>query len=186
MKKNKKKILIICLSILFVVVISILVIIKTNKKEEEIVSKDRLKELIYNNYIYSYLYQGNIKTTDGFIEVDGETYYYIDDEITKEIKSFENISKLIENTFVKDRYDMYYDNVNSINKYFEVDGKIYVKKGEVCSNMPQYIDEDITYKIVTEDKIIVNYANYSLYVYKQENEWFLSGLIFRCLDDKNN
>lgn len=189
--KKHKKVLIIAAVILVVLIIAAVVIaIILNKQSEKSDNSEDLKraqELITNNFLYSYLMQGDIVTADGYIEESGTTYYYVNDDQLSSIKSIEDINNLVSETFIEDKANIYYENLINGNKYIEKDGTLYVaKNADICSNVMKYEADEISLAEVTEDKMQIRLSNQIVYAYKENGNWYLGTNNCYCMDNSTD
>lgn len=191
-KKNWKKLLIIIIIIIVLIVLIVLLINIFVKKDIEPNDPDSpqnseleiARELIKNNYIYSYLVSGDIKTESGYIAYEDVEYYYINDEVLESIHSIEDMSNLIKNTFIKGKFSSYYDNLKAGHKYFESNGNLYVAKGDnVCQEFQSYDEEDISIASITDEEMVIKLADDYAYAYKQDDKWYLGMNYIYCLSD---
>ena len=194
---NSKIIIILVLLILLVVGFDLYLINKkgnSSESEKKPVKENKLtavnkelKELAYDNYIYSYLVQGDVKTSDGYVTVEGITYYAVDDEVLKDINTLEDISALVERLFDGALVSMYlnYFNDEQYNNYIYTDNHLYVKKGSgICHTIAQY-DEDIMRfeegngengdKLVVMDEIVVRAVEI-------DGKYYTTAIEFNCID----
>ena len=190
-KKNWKKLLIIIIIIVLIILIILLIniFVKKDIKPNDTDSPQNseleiAKELIKNNYIYSYLVSGDIKTESGYITVENVNYYYINDGLLESINSLEDMSNLIENTFIKGKFSSYFDNLKAGHKYFESNGNLYVAKANnICQEFQNYDAEDISITSVTDDEMVIKIADGYAYAYKENDKWHLGMNYIYCLSD---
>lgn len=178
----KKGIIIFVILILFIGAIITGTLLWKPKKEDPPKDPyiDRAKELINNNDILSYLYYGNIKTTDSFKVVDNIRYEYIEDEKLNEIKSITDIMNLIDNTFTEEQRVVFINNLNNenYNRYIMESGILLVAKSKnVCSKMQREANE---IKYTEEDEKIIISAYGGIEALKRENNIYLTGLAYSC------
>ena len=188
LKKHKKKIIIstaIVLVIILAVILAIFLIQKGKENNQENNDlTERAKELIRNNYIFSYLYQGDVKVSDGSIEVDGTTYYFVSDDNLTGISSWADITNLIKNTFVEAKRDLYYEKIENGHQYFETDDMLYVAKSDnICQKIPSANVNDLSISLIEDDKMLINWSNQSIYAYKENDNWYLGTDNFYCMDE---
>ena len=187
-KKNWKKLLIIIVLIILIILL-INIFVKKDIKPNDTDSPQNseleiAKELIKNNYIYSYLVSGDIKTESGYITVENVNYYYINDGLLESINSLEDMSNLIENTFIKGKFSSYFDNLKAGHKYFESNGNLYVAKGNnICQEFQNYDAEDISIASITDEEMVIKLADDYAYAYKQDDKWYLGMNYIYCLSD---
>ena len=189
-KENKKKIIIISVIVLVLIILTILVIFLINKNQEAAQKKDemteRARQLVQNDYLYSYIYQGDVKTSEGAITVDDVTYYYVDDEKLADIHSIADINNLIKDTYTELKWENYFEEVDSINKYFENENGLYVAKGEnTCNNIRDINIDDLYITNVQDDKMMIYWENNGVYAYNEDGTWRLGTNNFYCLDENN-
>ena len=188
LKKHKKALIITAVVLIILIIATVILVIILNKNNDKLDNSEDLKiaqELITNNYLYSYLMQGDINTTNGYIEENGTTYYYVLDEQLESIKTIEDINNLVHETFVEDKASIYYENLMKGNKYIEKDGQLYVAKiSDVCSNIMKYETDEISLVEVTQDKMQIRLSNQIVYAYKENGLWRLGTNNCHCLDAK--
>lgn len=186
-KKHRKKIIlsVAILAIVAIIIVLLLIFQKDEKVSDETASlTERAKELIENNYLFSYIYQGDIAISDGIIKVDDVTYNYIVDENFKNISSWKDITSLIKNTFVESKWDIYYDKIESGHQYFENDENLYVSKSDtICKNLPPLNIDSVSIEDITDDKMQISWNNQIVYAYKENDGWFLGTDNFYCMDE---
>ena len=199
MKKDNKKSFIICGIILLVVIILIvLFLVFKNKKITSIdntstnqnVMEDEIKSLIEANYKLSYIFMGNVKTGETFIEVSKQKYYVVMDENII-FKSLREIDEYLKNNY-SSSFNINIENKDNYNKYIEANDRLYVFKNNTCQNFPEltsdfnsrYMQQTEDGKVLNKDIIYIfdNDNKYNFYAYKEDNKWVLNSLDFRCLD----
>lgn len=181
--KKKKWIILISAVILIIIIAVVIVLLITNKDEEknpeEATLKNRIIELLENDYKYYYYMYGNIKTGEGGIETeDGERYEIVNDE---NLISTEELSSLIEDTFLE-KYIINRYNAEGRNEYLIVDNQIYVKKGaKVCDNIVKYDLSNITYSNEPDGSLLVLFDNNGTYMYEDDNGILKMGVnVYYC------
>ena len=141
MKKDNKKSFIICGIILLVVIILIvLFLVFKNKKITSIdntstnqnVMEDEIKSLIEANYKLSYIFMGNVKTGETFIEVSKQKYYVVMDENII-FKSLREIDEYLKNNY-SSSFNINIENKDNYNKYIEANDRLYVFKNNTFLN----------------------------------------------------
>lgn len=199
MKKDNKKSFIICGIILLVVIILIvLFLVFKNKKITSIdntstnqnVMEDEIKSLIEANYKLSYIFMGNVKTGETFIEVSKQKYYVVMDENII-FKSLREIDEYLKNNY-SSSFNINIENKDNYNKYIEANDRLYVFKNNTCQNFPEltsdfnsrYMQQTEDGKVLNKDIIYIfdNDNKYNFYAYKEDNKWVLNSLDFKCLD----
>lgn len=191
---NSKSIIILVILIFLVVGVDIY-LVNTRKSSEKPINKEatpktsnkELKELAYNNYLLTYLLEGSVKTSDGYVEIEGVTYYALDDEVLKDIKSLDDITDLIEKLFeggLVSRYINYLSDEN-YNNYIYINDHIYVKKGNsICSQLSPYNESIMRFedgngengdKLVVMDDVVVRAV-------KIDGKYYTTALEYYCLD----
>ena len=190
-KNKQRKFLIIVFAIIIVaILVGVLVtlFLKKNPEEKEETSNlQQAVELVNNNYLYSYLVQGNIKVDDGFVIEDDIKYYYVNDELLSSIKTIEDINNLITNTFVDAKIASFYEKFENGHKYIEINGNLYVAKSEnVCFSIVNYDQSDIKLGKIEDDKMQIELPNQTVYAYKENDKWLLGTNNNYCEDPKTN
>ncbi|MDE6284814.1 MAG: hypothetical protein K2M17_03635 [Bacilli bacterium] len=150
-------------------------------KKDNTINESVLKELLENNDKISYILQGDVKTTDGFIKIGNLTYYYLEDEYLKDIKSLNDIHELISNTFIEEKRALYesYLNDKNYNRYMMYKKDLYVLK-TINPCIIQFSDSPIQYESVNEKEITVTKGFIRTYAYKQKEKWYMSTLNYSC------
>lgn len=146
----------------------------------------KLKELAYKDYLVTYILMGDVKTSEGYIEMDGITYYVVDDELFKDINSIDDITNIIEDTFDEPHavYFMNYLHDENYNNYLVSNNHLYIKKGSnLCKNLLPYNESIMRIengngndgdKHIVIDEAIVRAS-------KLNNKWYAEALEF-CID----
>lgn len=188
-KKNKKLFLII---LIVLIVIAFLVIIATrifkkneseSKKEDSLTTND-IKNLIRNNYLSTYLLEGDIKITDSYMNIGDDIYYIVQDPLLENINSISDISNLIENTFFEGRAATFFEELTNekYNQYVVVGDYLYVKKGDVCKNFPKITYGDIMQNKL-EDGIWIDYNDAGFKLIQEDGKWKTGTIIYKCQDE---
>lgn len=188
-KKNKKKLIFVAFILLIItiaIVITVIIINKQDKEKDNSEDLKRAKELMSNNFLYSYLIQGEIETADGYIENEGIKYYYVDDELLNSIKTIGDINNLINDTFIEGKKEMLYEKINNGHKYIERNNNLYVaKSSDVCLNIIKYDPNDIEIENITEEKMQIRLPDQIVYAYKENDNWYLGTNNCYCLEESN-
>lgn len=182
----KKKILYILLIILIICFIGVVAIViksknedKTNTKVVEI-TEDRLKELFDNSYNYYLLYEGFDKDSTGSLELDNVKYTKVNN-----FKTFEEIDNMINNTFVKSKREMYYNDVFTNRNYLEVESGVYFEYKDHCDNIAISYD-NITVNKVSDNVIFIDAEYTGVNAYYEDNNWYLDGPLHFCNKNKES
>ena len=178
--KNKKFLIISCIVIFLIIIVGIVVAQylindskQENKKNEEI--EEIVTELFENSYKYYYYMYGDIKISDGYIVIEDETYYYVDEPLM----TVNEFKKLVEDTFVSNmKYNLL--EVEEKNEYINIADKIYVKKVEnPCKNIHVYEFNDMKYEGDSEKKYVYHDQTRNP-IYKENDTWKLGESIYSC------
>ena len=189
---NKKSIIVLIILVLLVVIGDIYLVNnektgnKTNNNQNNSLNAT-LKELAYNNYLLTYLIKGDVQVADGYVVVDDVTYYAVDDEKLKDIKTLDDITALIDKVFEGGLVSLYtnYLSDENYNNYIYINDYLYVKKGtSICHNLAPYDESIIKYedgngangdKLVVMNEVIVRAVNI-------DNNWYTTALEYHCMD----
>ncbi len=180
MKKKK-----LFLSILFVLgtllIFSgiILVFISNSNKNEsgqENKSSSKILKLLKNDYMISNLIYGNPKVQDvPSVSIENIRYKFL---VSDDVVSIESLQRLINSTYTGDLYSNTMSNLNSYNKYVEIENKLYVNVNSKC-NIKNYTDK---YSIVseTEDRIIIDTNDKAITIDKNGDDYKLKESAYLC------
>ena len=155
--KNKKQknviiITLVAVVLLLLVVAGVIVLANKIKNKNENKNKEgntanvseesRVKEVYYNNYLISYIIEGDVQTGEGKLRIDGDpnVYYAVTDYLLEDFHSIEDINKLIDDTLYYEAAIKAYKLMDSeySNKYTEYDGTLYV----VYNTVPVPVEYD--------------------------------------------
>lgn len=192
LNENKTKIIFISsvLVVLFVIgLIGGIFLYRINLKKEIKVSitDERVEELYDNNYKIFYLLNADVGVTEGYVKNGDYTYYYLEDEVVSDIKSFNDIYDIIEDTYIEHRADQYAHlfGEETSNQYFSFKDVLYVKKKEnVCKNMPVGEKRGKLYEVVDEQTVIIYPEDIGIYASLHDGEWKLELQGWSCQDIK--
>jgi len=147
MKKKKEKILIVLIILIILVIPFIIKIILSNKKH---ITEKRIKELLYENYVYYELSSGNIKTNDSILKLDDETFY----STNINISSLDELNTLIKDMVVKERQNIFIDNIYENNVIYTVElNTLYVNKSNLNPNCDiNKISYQNDYKLIKKNR----------------------------------
>lgn len=187
-KKHLKQFIIFTIGLVAIIIVTIIIVVLLENSEKSQDEKNaltnRAKELIQSNYLFSYIYQGDVAISDGSIIVDDVTYNYIADENFKDINSWKDITALIKNTFVADKHDIYYEKIENGHQYFENDETLYVAKTDaICQNLPSLNLSSVSILTVEDDKMLINWNSQIIYAYQENDNWYLGTDNFYCMDN---
>lgn len=177
--KNKKLIIIISSIVLVLIVVAVIIILLVNKNKENNVESElgtTFLQLADNSYKYYYYMFGDINTSDGYVEINGNTYYAVDDENVISIAEFDD---LLLNTFVAEAQVRLYD-VEEKNEYIEINDNMYVKKmTNPCQQIKELDFGNLKFDGDDEKKLAM-YDFTSTYIYREDGEWKLEYNIYQC------
>lgn len=157
----------------------------TEKQDNKV--NTALKELAYNNYLLSYLLTADVQTADGYVEIEGITYYAVDDELLKDIKTLDDITLLIDKVFEGGLVSLYtnYLSDEKYNNYIYINDHLYIKKGaNICHKIAPYNEEIMRFedgngengdKLVVMDEVEVRAVNI-------DDNWYTTSLEYYCID----
>ena len=206
--KNKKQknviiITLVAVVLLLLVVAGVIVLANKIKNKNENKNKEgntanvseesRVKEVYYNNYLISYIIEGDVQTGEGKLRIDGDpnVYYAVTDYLLEDFHSIEDINKLIDDTLYYEAAIKAYKLMDSeySNKYTEYDGTLYVKKKENPCNIldGETLDKDkIEYRKV-DNSLYAVYNTVPVPVeYDQQKNLKAYTLWFTCFDNFTN
>lgn len=187
--KNKKIFLIILITLLVIIsfiLIAIGILNKNNEQNEENenLTVNDIKNLIRNNYLSTYLLEGDIKVTDSYMNMGDDIYYIVQDPLLENINSISDISNLIENTFFESRAATIFEKLkdDKYNQYVVAGDYLYVKKGDVCKNFPKITYGDIIQQEL-EDGIWIDYNDAGFKIKQEDGKWKTGTIIYKCPDE---
>ena len=187
--KNKKIFLIILITILVIISFILIAIGILNKNKEQNEENENLtvndiKNLIRNNYLSTYLLEGDIKVTDSYMNMGDDIYYIVQDPLLENINSISDISNLIENTFFESRAATIFEKLkdDKYNQYVVAGDYLYVKKENVCKDFPEIIYGEIIQKKL-EDGIWIDYNDAGFKIKQEDNKWKTGTIIYKCPDE---
>ena len=185
MEKKKKNIILlsIIIAVLIVLVICLVVMfISKNyvgKFKVDYNLDDRVQELFQNDYSYYYFMYGNVQTGEGYITVDGENYYIVND---KNIISLARFYEIVNDSYISSMVNTLLD-VEDCNEYIEVDNIIYVKKREnPCVEISQFDLSSLSYSYSVE-KVRVVFDRRPTTIYNEDGKWKLGGNVYYCVTE---
>ncbi len=208
---NKKKkikanmaIIISCIVVFLVVAIGVVILsvnkIKnknndSNKTENKPALKEegKAKELLYNNYLISYILEGDVEIGEGTLGIEGDpnVYYAVVDSRLQNIHSLSDIYSLIDNNLFDEAAIRARKLMESAyaNQYVSSGDTLYVKK----MDSPCAINEN---EPLDKDKIEYNKIDDNIYAiydtvpfqgyYDDENNLKAYTLWFACSDNFSN
>lgn len=157
-----------------------------NVSQNEDITPDLVKKTFKNNYLISYLLEGDVGVGEGTVTIGDITYYAVKDDLLTSFNKLNDIKELILNNLrpelasgVLERlHDPFY------NQYFESEGHLYVKKREKVCKHPELEEDKIEYQLDTVDNnIIVNMGSKVDRIYINpalENPYVMIFLVFSC------
>lgn len=175
--KNRKKLIVSIIFLLVIILIGVIlaIFLLNNKEKKEDNITNKIMTLFNNSYDYFYYMYGDIKISDGFIEIDGETYYFVNEPLMT-IKDFK---KIVENTFVDTALETLI-NIDNTNKYINIDGNIYVKKiDNPCTSIKKFDFSNLKYEGNDELKEVY-YDLTKTQIYNEDGTWKLGSNIYYC------
>lgn len=185
----KKKVLIGILVVLIILFISVIIIVANNKLHDNNsknnstspITDNRLKQLYDNSYKYFLLYQGQ---EDDLVQKDSITVEGVTYTSLSNFKSFQEVEKMINDTFTKARKENYYDMLVTNRKFIEYNNKLYVEYKDVCS--PQEINFD-SIELIEKDnnKVLLVNEKISNYVYYEDDNWYIDAPLHVCKVEEN-
>ena len=187
--KNKKIIIFIIVGVIILICCFVLIaigILKKDNPNQKVNQNNKLtnaeiEKLITNNYLYSYLMQGDVKVGETYAENNDKKYYIVVDELLKDITSIEDINELIENTFTSYRIPTCYTEINESknNEYLEINDMLYVYKKNVCENFPK-LEINNLIQTEVEDGIWIDYDYIGFKLENEDNLWKTGVIIYSC------
>ena len=187
--KNKKLIIFLTIGVIILICCFVLIAIGILKKdnqnkdqnENNKVTNAEIEKIITNNYLYSYLMQGDVKVGETYAENNDKKYYIVVDELLKDITSIEDINELIENTFTSYRIPTCYTEINESknNEYLEINDMLYVYKKNVCENFPK-LEINNLIQTEVEDGIWIDYDYVGFKLENEDNLWKTGVIIYSC------
>lgn len=183
LKKHKKLIIIFC-TLIVVVVICIIVIFKLFFQNQ--VDEDKLfKDLIYKDYLVSYIFTGNIEVGDAYADFDGVRYYAVIDEKLKDIKTSGQILKFLEEDFEENWGMTYREEIkeDKYNIYQALNGTLYVHKREPQCQVFDEPESEYTKTEVNDNELYLNTTYHSINILKVDGKWLLTSLDYKCRDN---
>ena len=186
--KKKKIVVIIVLLLIVMILIGFglnLILKKEDKKKEEDLTP-KIIEALNSSYLISYILNADVKVEDGYvIDTDGTYYYYVNDEILKDIKNIEDITNLIKKAY-SEIYKLTYIGYLSdkeYNRYIEANGNLYVaKKENPCKDLLTFDNKGVTYQDEGENKILISWSYEKIHAEINDNKVSLLNDVFYCLD----
>ena len=184
MKKQKVYIIIIAILLILLITIVILILTKDDENPSNVEEPEDIaatfQTLINNDYLYYYYFYGDVEIGEGYIEENGERYYYVTDEtITNMDKS---INVLISETYLNISLDELL-NPEDANQYIQLNGIYYVKKSSnVCHNVNKYNLDNISYESSGDESMFVIFDETSTHIYSVDGPWKLRSNLSYCLD----
>ena len=185
----KKKILYILYTLLVILIICFIgvvaIVIKNkdsnnNNIQANLITDDRLKELFDNSYNYYLLYEGYDENSTGKLNLDNITYTKINNYNT-----FDEIDNMINNTFVKSKREMYYNDIFTNRNYLEVESGVYFEYKEHCDNIEISYD-NISVNKVSDNVIFIETERTGVNAYYEDGNWYLDGPLHFCNKNKES
>lgn len=180
---KKYKIILIVILVLIIGVVIGVVAFKIFGKENksEAFTQALAEDIVTNNYLISYLLYGDVQADAGEIELDGETYYGVSDELLSDINSVADINSLIRNTILEAGLENVYAELanEANNQYVGVESGLYVKKNNTCLTDTLNL-EGLTYTVKEDDRYWINTEEIGYNVYLEDENWKSMKLIYTC------
>lgn len=179
---KKRKLFFIILSILgtLLIISSIIYsfVLSSNKNDSKQKSKSSSKilNLLKNDYMISNLIYGNPEVQDvPSVSIENVKYKFL---VSDDVVSVETLQTLINNTYTGDLFSDTMVNLNSYNKYVEIENKLYVNVNSKC-DIKKFTDK---YSIVseTEDRIIIDTNNKAITIDKIDGNYKLKESAYLC------
>lgn len=181
-KKNKKKIIVYSIFSLLIVILILVIFIKFNNKNDKNGNIENVfLKLAENSYKYYYYMFGDVSVDEGYIKIDDEIYYVVNDKNVLLLKNFQN---LIYDTFIPEMQTNLLD-AQDKNEYIEINNNLYVKKtSNPCKKIKELNFDNIKIE-KKENSIQVYYDFTSTYMYQIDGEWKLEYNIYQCENENN-
>ena len=154
-----------------------------NQTLENGLTEDDFKNTFYNNYLLTYILEGDIQIGSGTLKTseDGEVYYAVTDYLLEDIHSLEDINKLINDnidSFGVARIRKIMESSYS-NKYIAANNRLYVKK-----RLEEKVDiSHIQYELRGEDNIVIYERVPYTFVFEENKKPKATRLWFTCIKD---
>ncbi len=199
--KNKKKLIIIIISIVCVLALIagavVYLVIKNNKPKEkenptEYNEKDveeQVRNAFYNNFLITYILEGDIQVGEGTLRIDGsdDVYYAVTDYLLEDIHDISDINDLITNNLtpaaeVRARKVM---SSSYANQYMSQNDVLYVKKTATpCFRLEEKVDMNIAEYKVIDNRLFTVYNNVPYEVSKDEDGKYTASTLWNtCIKD---
>lgn len=170
---------------ILIIIICLIAITGCYNKNEELNEKDYKEEiatLLENSYNLSLFAYGKLEYEDSIITIKDKQYKQIKND---SIKTINELNNLLENVYVPERLELFYETLYSKKEFVEIENKIYVNdKEESCDIGDNYDFTSFNISLQTDENLIIDIDEFSYYVYIRDNKLYLSDDVYKCLSIK--
>lgn len=150
----------------------------TESKKNEY--KTKISELLENSFTLSLFAYGNLELEDSVATVDEKTYNLIKNS---KIKSLNELNSLLEEVYVPEQYNIFYDELYAKKEFIGIDNKIYVNdNNQSCDIGTDYDFTNFNITKTTDEYIIIQYEEFSSHIFIKDGKLYLDDYIFRCIE----
>lgn len=160
-----------------------------NNSTEEITEtvETKFKNAYYNNFLITYIIEGDIKTGEGTLKIEGsdDEYLAVDDFLLKDIHSLEDINNLIEDNLTEIATSRTIKVLESSysNKYAVKNNTLYVKKNDnPCFKTEENIDMSKAEFVDEDGKQFLVYNRVPVsFIIEDDGKAKSSSLLYTCI-----
>lgn len=153
------------------IIISCLLVVGCTKNTSDLPDYSKeISSLLEKNYTYSLLAYGSLEFEDATATVEDVKYNLIKNI---DITSLEDLNKIVEEIFVPERIEIFYETLYEKRNFLEIDERIYIKDYEegVTILKPDFNNFEINEQ--TEEHLIIDIGENSYYIYIRDGSLYL-------------
>lgn len=167
---------------IFIILICLITLVGCQKKAESQKKEYHTKvaELLEKSYTLSLFAYGTLELEDSVATVDDKTYNLIKNS---KIKSLNELNLLLEEVYVPEQYNKFYDELYSKKEFIGIDNEIYVNdNNQSCDIGTDYDFTNFNITKITDESIIIQYEELSYHIFIIDGKLYLNDYIFKCLE----
>lgn len=162
------------------IILSLVLLVGCTKIEEKHDKKDykeQVRELLEKSYTYSLFAYGKNELEDKVATLDNVEYSLIKND---NIKTLDDLNNQIEDIFVLEKKELFYESLYSKKDFIEIDSHLYVNINEELCEIEKTDFTEFNISKETDEYLIIDIKDKSYYVYIRDNKLYLSDDVYSC------
>ncbi len=165
--------------ILIIIICLTLIGCKPIEESNEKNYQEELAELFEKSYLYSQFTYSDLEYEDRIATLDDKEYKLIKND---HINNIESLNNIIEEIFVLEKYELFYEELYNRKDFIEIDGRLYVYNLEQTCDIGQAEFNNFTITEQNDEYLVVEKDNSSYHVFIRDGKLYLSDDVFKCLE----